>query len=187
VTNPEEFCRIFYEYKDHPNAIDHFFGATIASLEKSAKDIEELCAKLLTHEKDRLDLRRNLNEMGIPKKDAAKATPKITLNPDMATQRTKIESSFGDGRAEHFLAYIAAIMKGKAKWLSSDFGDLFHFIYAYECDLFRCDAKMESIMSDVVSLKSRLVGSWSDMPSRIETLLANGSRNSPASKASPGN
>lgn len=171
ITDPEEFCRIFYEYKGNENAIDKFFASTISALKDSAMLAKNLCSQMIEFEKSRIQLRQNLIKAGLDSKQAKQVTPSFRPSLDLEASRTKIEGAFGVGRSEHFLAYMTAIFTGKTSWLSSDFGDLFHFTYSYDCDLFRCDKKMASIMIDCESLKDRLVGSFSELPNRIEAML----------------
>ena len=168
LTSPEEFCKIYYEYKDNPNAIDHFFGTAISSLEMAAKKGEEFSEALLKSDGARLGLRQTLIEAGVDKRDAKKLTPAINISYEFDEQKAKMESYFGVGKAEHFFAYVSAIAKGKTSWHSSDLSDLYHFSYSYECDLFRCDMKMANIMADCASIKDKLVAKFSDLPSRIE-------------------
>ena len=172
MTNPEEFCKVYYEYYDSPNAMNHFFGSTIEKIAAAAKNAENLCGSILSSERTRLALRQNLKDAGIEKREAIKLTPAARHDFNVDASRAGMESSFGKGRAEHFLTYMLAIVRGKTTWFSSDFGDLFHFMYAYECDLFRCDKKMANIMADCQPFAEKLVASFFDLPNRIEELLA---------------
>ncbi|MEO8241305.1 MAG: hypothetical protein ABI832_03280 [bacterium] len=171
MTDPEEFCRIYYEYNNSPNAIDHFFGKTIKSLGDASKKAEDLCKEIIESQKLRLSLRQDIIASGVEKRAAVKMTPPFKSNYNLESLREKTDMTFGVGKGDHFLTYFLAILKGKTSWLSSDFGDLFHFIYAYKCDLFRCDKKMASIMAECPAFSGKLVASFFDLPKRIDEEL----------------
>lgn len=173
IADPEEFCRVYYQYKDNENAIDQFFHPTISAMQLASQHAEKFCAQALEFEKSRIQNRRDLIDAGFESNEAKRLTPQFRPDLNLDANRLKLENVFGKGRAEHFLSYLLAIFKGKTSWLSSDFGDLFHLIYSYECDLFRCDKKMANIMADCNVLKDRLVPSFFELPSRIEAMLAN--------------
>lgn len=172
LSDPAEYSRIVYDYTDHPNVIDKYFGKTIYGIEQLTGQIQEIIAYIQEINTARLSTRSKLVEAGIDKKEAQRLTKQLSLpshDPEKLT--SKLEAVVGKGRVGHFNHYLSRIMKPGYAFKRSDVMDLMQMCYAYECDLFRCDKDMAHTFRDFEPFKSKLVGRFADLPDRISDRL----------------
>jgi hypothetical protein len=169
--DPAEFSRIVYDYADMPNVIEFLTGKRVDEVEAALTKMQDLLAKLDAARKHLLNVRNQLIAGGMDRNRAREMT-KISARtefPDTITPR--LETLFGQGRAGHVYHYIMSSVKLGFAFKRSDLVDLVHMIYAYDCDLFRCDKAMAFIFRDFEPFKGKLVSRFSDLPFRIDELL----------------
>lgn len=168
LSDPAEFSRLFYDYADHPNMKDHIFGAAMKDLENAAAKLQEAINQVQNANAFNLKLRKRMIEHGLDKKTARQATKQIAI-PDFEelSFSEKLGSVLGKDRIGHLEHYARKSFKLGYKFRQSDFLDLVHMCYAYDCDLFRCDIAMANMFIDFEPFRDRLVARFRDLPEHV--------------------
>lgn len=167
-TDPEEFSRIYYDYGNKDNAFSEFFGETQSKITATITRIESYLAALQEANSTILDARSQLVEAGVDRREARKLTKQLSLpefDPSQVTER--LEDFLGRDRVGHFGHYLKKVISGAHRYKPSDAMDLFHFCYAYDCDLFRCDKAMAHAFADFEPFAGKLVRNLRELPIRI--------------------
>lgn len=171
-SDPAEYSRIVYDYADQPNLVDKFFGGATKRFETSVRVVQEAVADIRSLNEEILKARANLVEAGMDKSEARNLTKQYAIPQlDSKTFGPNLESVLGKGRAEHFRHYVVRTMRPGFTFKRSDLMDLFQMCYAHDCDLFRCDKAMADMFRGFEPFQGKLVGRFSELPTRIEELL----------------
>ncbi|MBR9653552.1 hypothetical protein [Thalassovita aquimarina] len=173
LSDPAEYSRIVYDYADHPNVIDKYFGKSIDDIENAVQSMQNLVSATQKLNAEMLSTRSVLIDAGIDKSKARKLTKQRSLpefDPDKVD--AKLEELLGKGRSRHFQHYLARVMKPGYTFKRSDMMDLMQMCYAYDCDLFRCDKSMANTFSNFEPFKGKLVGRFTELPKRIDALIS---------------
>ncbi|WP_273283211.1 hypothetical protein [Pseudooceanicola atlanticus] len=171
VSDPAEYSRIIYDYADHPNVIEKFFGKPIGEIEKLSVTVKEAVDGLKKLNEAQLATRVTLVDAGFEKSEARKLTKQFSL-PVPREGHPKLEAAVGKERAGHFQHYFSKMLRPGFNFKPSDVMDLMQMCYAYECDLFRCDKAMASLFKDFAPFEEKLVGRFRELPDRITARLA---------------
>lgn len=170
--DPAEYSRIIYDYADQPNVIDKFFGENTSRIEDAITEVQNAIRDHRNLNNEMLKTRRNLRSLGMDKQKARTLTKQVKLPTiDYQEITEKLETLFGQGRADHFIHYIQYAMNPDYRFKRSDVMDLFQMCYAYDCDLYRCDKAMGSMFYNFQPFKGKLVTRFRDLPERVEELL----------------
>jgi len=173
LNDPAEYSRIVYDYADMPNMIAEFFGDGIDKFEAAFHQFQDSHQVFECLREGTRGIRQNLIELGVDKSKAKKITKPVKraiVNPIEIVK--KLEQTLGVGRAEHFGHYIAEITKPGYSFKRSDLMDIMQMCNVSECDLFRCDKAMANIFRGFAPFEGKLVGLFTELPQRIEILLA---------------
>jgi hypothetical protein len=173
IQDPAEYSRIVYDYADHPNVIEKYFGKTVEGIEGLAQRIQRLVTETQGLNEKRSTARVKLLEAGIEKPLARRPTKQLKIpEPNFEESISKLETVFGKGRVAHFQHYLMRMLKPGYIFKRSDVMDLLQMCYAYECNFFRCDKAMEDNFRDFEPFKGRLVGRFCELPERIANRLS---------------
>ena len=171
-TDPEEYSRIVYDYSDQPNMLDAHFGNQIDKFEAAMTAMMDSVTEMRKANSELLAARKTLVSAGLEKSEAKELTRQIPIpQPDFETVSAKLETLLGKGSTGHIAHYLAHRFQSGQPFKRSDVIDLLHMVYAYECDLFRCDKAMASTFSSFIPLQGKLVGRFCELPEQIEHLL----------------
>ena len=155
-SDPAEFSHIFYEYGNHMNIIDDYFGNIKIGFEES---IEQTKKTFGNNAKNiNVEIQKIIDQISIPKFNRQ-------------NNNVKFKNIFKEKYLEHFNLYFLRAVKSGHTFKSSDMMDLMHMCYAYDCDLFRCDKSMGSIFENYESFQDKLVSKFHYLPERIEEKL----------------
>jgi len=172
LTDPAEFSRLAYDYKDMPNMIDTIFGTSVDSLVQAIGKVVSAVNTLTAHNEKTLETRRKLTDAGVHKRNAKKLTKQIKLPTINASPMVAdLEALLGVGRAGHIGHYLEKTTKRGFHFKRSDIMDIMQMCYTYDCDLFRCDKAMAHMFNDYGPFKGKLVSHFNDLPERIQMLL----------------
>ena len=171
-SDPAEYSRIAYDYADQPNVIAKYFGKSIDDIERLVGTVQDVVSRIQQLNDQILEVRGSLVDAGMRKASARKLTKQFSI-PELEpkTFGSKLETSLGKGRAEHFRHYMARALKPGYNFKRSDLMDLIQMCYAYDCDLFRCDKSMANTFRDFEPFQGKLVDRFSELPKRIDILL----------------
>ncbi|WP_456389369.1 hypothetical protein [Profundibacter sp.] len=151
-----------------PNVIEKFFGEPINKIEKIAAEIQSTIEGITKLNSEKLDLRRDLIELGISKRIAKEHTKQVRNHEvDFNANIGRLEAVCGVGKAGHFGHYFREMSKPNFSFKKSDVMDLMQLTYAYECDHFRCDKAMANTFRDFEPFKGKLVSRFADLRDRI--------------------
>ena len=172
LTDPAEFSKLAYDYKDMPNMIDATFGKSTDKLEHALEKIISAINDVTAFNKKALETRSKLTKEGISKQVARNVTKQMKL-PTIDTQPIVAESEvlLGVGRAGHIGHYFTKTTKHGFHFKRSDIMDIMQMCYAYDCDLFRCDKAMAHMFNDYRPFEGKLVSHFNDLPERIQVCL----------------
>jgi len=170
LSDPAEYSRIVYDYADHPNVIDEYFGKATDDIERLVGQSQKIVTSFQDINAAHLSMRSKLMKAGIDKKEARRLTKQFSL-PVHDLDLEKLEAPVGKGRAGYFSHYFSSVLKPGYAFKRSDVMDLMQMCYAYECDLFRCDKAMAHTFRDFEPFKSKLVDRFADLPKRIADRL----------------
>ena len=172
-SDPAEFSRVVYDYADQPNLIDKHFGKTVTDIASKVKVLQDAVAGITSVNTRILDIRTRLVEAGVEKSKARRAIKQVSM-PEIDAQSfdQRLAEAFGKNRIGHFRHYLTQAMDPSYRFLSSDVMDLFQMLYAYDCDLFRCDKAMANTFRRYEPFEKKLVSRFRDLPDRIAKLLA---------------
>lgn len=169
--DPEEFSRIYYDYGDKPNIVDGVFGEAIDGFEKTLVNVEEVFKKVAGYNAKIQEAREELIRAGVDKKEARQITKPLPIPKAVSENvESKLDEILGEGRAAHIRHYVSQVMSGSYKPKRSDLMDLVQMVYAYDCDLFRCDKGMAATMRGFIPFKDKLVSRFEDLPARISSV-----------------
>lgn len=172
LSDPAEYSRIVYDYADHPNVIDKFFGEATDKIEQAVITLQDAVNNLQAQNEKMLSDRTILIETGMVKSKARKLTKQFPLpEPEPETFGERLEAELGKGRVGHFRHYLVQVLKSGYKFKRSDMMDLSQMCYAYDCDLFRCDKAMANTFRDYEPFNGKLVESFEELPELIQSLL----------------
>lgn len=170
--DPAEYSRILYDYADHPNAIEKFFGAATDTIERHMASIQEAGQKIQSLNEDLLDFRNSLREAGVGKAKARNLTKQLPIpEPDPQIFASKLAPLLGEDRCGHFAHYFTRAKVPGYAFKRSDVMDLFQMCYAYDCGLFRCDKAMSDIFKNYLPFKGKLVAKFEDLPRLIAKMV----------------
>jgi hypothetical protein len=173
ISDPAEYSRIVYDYADHPNVIDKYFGKTVKGIEDLAQEIQRVMTELQDINGKRRTERVKLLEAGIEKTLARRLTKQLVMpERNFGELLSKLEPVLGKGRAAHFQHYLRRLLKPGYRFKRSDVMDLLQMCYVYDCDLFRCDKAMAENFRDFGPFKGRLVGRFCELPECIASRLS---------------
>jgi len=171
-SDPEEFCRLFYIYKNEEDMAKKMFRSAQATIVNLEKEAEIFACSLSRMRQQRDSARKALRQKGFPEQKVRALTRvKIPSPNNFDLDQKRLAKLFGEERLYHLNLYFRGVLSGKFKPCQSDFGDLFHFFYAYDCDIFRCDLKMKSIMDSCPAFQDKLVARFADLPETIDQRL----------------
>ena len=171
-SDPAEYSRIVYDYADHPNFKDKYFGKPTDDVEKIAGKMQDIIADIQKINAAQLVARTKLEEAGFDKAGARRLTKQFVLpafNPGKGVE--SLEAFVGKGRAGHFFHYLSRLATPGYSFKRSDMMDLMQMCYAYECDLFRCDKAMAHTFKNFEPFRGKLVDRFSELPERIARKL----------------
>ena len=163
--------------------ITEYFSNSIDVHQRNLNSLQEKLQSLLDYNQRALSLRSKLIDAGYDKRNAKNLTRQIKLPEfDRNFRHIEFEELIGEHRAGHFYHYFQIACKPGFQFKKSDIMDLIHLTHAYDCDLFRCDKNMASIMKDFEPFKGKLVSRFKDLPEKIEEKLRTKSSNLPPPK-----
>lgn len=168
LTDVEEYSRLVYDYRDEPNLIDKFFGATTIDLAAKADNLLQHVQRVAELNKKITSVRQGLVRAGMPVSEARRKIKRVKLpDEDYSGFVDLVAPMIGEHRVLHFQHYMSRMLRPGFSIKPSDFMDLMHLIYAYDCDLMRCDKAMGSLYSNFRSFRARLVTRFEDLPDAI--------------------
>lgn len=175
-SDSSEFSRIAYDYADHPNLLDEFFGPSLKKIEGALLGMQEASRNFDEIGQAIQSRRQDLIRMGFDKRKARELTPphkRPTFDPTDVVR--KLEELIGKGRVEHFGHYFLKASRKGYKFQRSDIMDVMQMCYVSDCDFFRCDKAMADLYKDFEPFAGKLVAKFSDLPTKIEAKLSGGS------------
>lgn len=176
TADPENFADLWYQFAGRENFLKEFFQETVDKMQgaiekliefndtrkavkaKNEKQVAEIKARLVSDGLDSESIRKVLRPL--------RRTPKL-FKPDYSS----IVDKFGKGRLAHLEPFIDAKVNGGNAPKKSDFADVLHLVYAYECDLFRCDLATAHALKDFEPFAGKLVRRFVDLPLAIQSRL----------------
>jgi len=166
VMDPSEYSRIVYEYADRPNFTDKFFGEILNQLRSATDGLAASVESVKELNQKQLAMRQNLRKVGIDHKLARRLTKQTSIDNDKIALEwyQKASAQIGERRSGHFLHYFKKLVSAKIRFKHSDFMDLMHLCYAYDCDFFRTDAAMASNLKDYEPFRGKLVSKFHSLP-----------------------
>lgn len=168
ATDPAEYSRIVYDYHGKPNMIDDLMGENLDRLVHAMDQLQSAQFEANEHNTKASEIRRNLFEGGLDKKEAKKLTPTVKAHGvDPSEFSRKMAKKFGRKYTQHFGVYMKRATKPNYNFKRSDGMDVLQMCYAYDCDLFRCDKDMANTFRDFEPFRGRLVSRFHDLPDRI--------------------
>ncbi len=173
LSDPEEYSRIVYDYADKPNLMDAFLGEHVARVEDAVNKLRAAIRGVELVNAEQAKRRKDLIDKGVNRRTAKSLAPSIELSDfDLEDLIIKLEKDIGVGRAHHIGHYVNAVAFRENKFDSSDLFDILQMCYVSDCDLFRCDKRMEHIYRDYAPFSGKLVKHFRDLPERIESLIS---------------
>jgi len=169
ANDPSEFSTIVYEYNDSDPVIDRFFKKTIDNMEGLAKEITILFGKILEHNKSIEAINEKIRRLKPLHSGRIKPLKQTRLAP--STGFSALEGKICSKYHPHFRTYLEEAISGNLVYKRSDMMDLYQMVYAYECDLFRCDRHMAHRFRNTPEVSTKLVAKFVDLPDRIDALL----------------
>ena len=164
ASNPEHFAEIFYMYSGSEDVVERFWGESINNINSAICAGRENRKAVSELGKGRLEISKTAKLMNLTEGSAVLAKP-FKLPP---FDFSKLEGLVGSGRVRHFESYARYMIRTDRRFNRSDLFDLLHLIYAYDCDLFRCDAPVAEAVKGVAAFKGKLVTRLIDLPMAIE-------------------
>ena len=137
-------------------------GSAIAepflAFQEKARERKEIIARL---DAAKSTLRAELRKAGYSsqqiKNEIRRYVPTDTVPPvDIGEFLKPLEKLMPQYRYAHVSHYMRKIVDDAFDVAPNDAGDLYHLIYAYDVDVFRCDSKMWSIFGDFEPFKGKL-------------------------------
>jgi len=176
LVDPASFADVYYSYGGNISPIEQFFEAPINGMQDA---FEQLATSWSTMKNLREVHKKNLREFEKAQRAAGEIADKISETrrklkikmPKISVNLEPIEEKIGRGRVSHVSPWLEEKIKSGKKFVRSDYLDILHLIYAYDCDLFRCDKDTASALRGHEPLASKLVSSLTDLPARIEQLV----------------
>ncbi len=168
ISDPAEFSKIAYDYKDMPNMIDSIFGDSIDRIENAMREVSLAVENVARFNKNNLEIRSKLRELRIHKHRARSLTTQYQFPPIAFGEIIpELEKLVGTGRAGHFAHYFQRANRLGFAFKRSDVMDVVQMCYTYECDLFRCDKAMAATFKDYEPFQGKLVARFSELPQKI--------------------
>lgn len=177
MSNPENYALVLrVAGVEKGNAIREFLGETSNEMFCAVTALRDCYAEIRVKRRVLVESRKildcDLRSQGLDASARDSLLPVVPNIPDVPSLNTEGEiwEIFGKGRLRHFEVYFSQAVKGLAKLAVSDFADMLHLVYAYDCDLLRCDRATYRTFENYAPFQGRLVPSLLELPDRIERI-----------------
>jgi len=176
LVDPAYFADVYYSYGGNVSPIDQFFEAPINGMQDA---FEQLSASWIAAKNIHQAHGKTIRELERAQRAAGESGEKIAATrralkikkPEISVDLRLIEDKLGLGRLSHVSPWLEEKIRSGKNFVRSDFLDLLHLIYAYDCDLFRCDKDTASALRTHEPFVGKLVPRLAELPTRIERLL----------------
>lgn len=175
LIDPEEYSRIVYDHYKKQNMIDLYFGKVKEDIKTAVDKFQNHMSTIKLFNSAVTDARAKLIESGRDKKEVRSQLKSVPVIDEFPNRLVNLEKNIGEGRSEHFVHYFRKLQRLSLKYKESDLMDLWQLCYAYDCDFFRCDKAMADSFKDFKPFEGKLVGRFSDLPTRIKEKLSEAS------------